>query len=99
MLREVGPAFFHFDENCRLPDEIRESGGVRIALLDTGFKRGACLTNTVLTESAKQAVEKDLRLALFITGNVLVGILHELAHLFYPVVVHCLSHSAHDRDP
>ncbi|MBC7854310.1 MAG: hypothetical protein IAF94_12830 [Pirellulaceae bacterium] len=70
--RQVFPASLHFDENHRLPDVIGESGApaIFLRLANAEFGSAANVETAGLAEALKETVKKDLRLPLFVTGDV-----------------------------
>lgn len=72
MAVEVLAALFHFDEDVGLPDKVGE-GGAAVVFFDALFADGTGLFDAGLTERLEEAVKEDLRFALFIAGDVLVG--------------------------
>ena len=61
------PAFFHFEEQAGLPDQIGKAGAFGGLFLDPVFEGSASFFVSSVPERLKQPVTKDLRFALFIT--------------------------------
>jgi len=85
MAFEFLAAFLHFQQKERPPEEVGEAGG--LALVDAVFEIAACLEDARVAERLEEAFTEDLRLALFIAGQVLTDESDELAD-FDDGVVH-----------
>jgi hypothetical protein len=72
MLLQVRAAVFHFDEHDGFPDVIgeRRAAAVFISFADAEFRLPANVERAWLAEGLEKAVEEDLRLALFVAGDV-----------------------------
>ncbi len=73
MFLEILAALFHFDEHDGFPDVIGEGRptAVFVGFADAEFRRATYIKRTALAEGLEEAVEEDLRLALFIAGDVI----------------------------
>ena len=67
-------AYLHFNQHDGLPDIIGEcrATAILIGFSDAKFRVATNIERAGLTEGLKEPVEKDLRLAFFVSGNVLL---------------------------
>lgn len=86
MAGEVLAAFFHFDQDDRLPDKVGEPGGGAI-FFNTVFEGCAGLFVSATGEAPEEAVEEDLGLALLIALECF-GIGNKIFKLLFSVLVH-----------
>ena len=74
--KKVRAALLHFEKQARLPYQVGEAGAARGIFLDAVLKFSTGFLVALMTEGLKQAVAKDLRLALLISFEN-VGVLKE----------------------
>jgi len=88
MLREILAALFHLNEDDGLPDVIGEAGAAAVlgGLANAEFGFAADIERSAVAEGLHQAVEKDLRLAFFVAGDVGVRPRDKGGELFATVV-------------
>lgn len=83
MFLEILPALFHLHEHDGFPDQIGKAGAVAVRLAHAHFQRGAGFFESArVPEGLKEVVEKDLRFALFVAGDVLRAPRGEFGNFF-----------------
>jgi hypothetical protein len=72
MFLEILPALFHFHEHDGFPDIIGEGRAAAVlgGFADAEFGRAAHVKAAGLTKSLEKAIKEDLRLALFVAGDI-----------------------------
>jgi hypothetical protein len=90
---EVGAAFFHFDQDERLPDVVGEGGAAAVffGFANAEFGGAADFEEAFLAEGLEEAVEEDLRLALFVAGDVGGGPIDEFLEPSFSIIGHAKS--------
>lgn len=70
--REFFPAFLHFDQDDGLPDVVGEAGAAAVlrGLADAKFRRATDIERAGVAERAKEVIDENLRLPLFVAGDV-----------------------------
>lgn len=93
MARQVFAAFFHFDQDVRLPDAVGEAGAAAVLgrFLDAELRRPARLEQPVVPERLEEPVQENLGLALFVPLDVLLAPLGEALKSVAAVVAQALS--------
>ncbi len=85
---EVGTAFFHFDQDNGFIDEIGQGGAAVVLLFDAHFERRARFPDAFEIEGLKEAVEEDLGLAFFVSGDVSAHPGDKFGEMLLAVFVH-----------
>ena len=85
---EVGAAFFHFDQDQRLPDVVGEGGAAAVFLGFANAELGgaADFEDAALAEGLEEAVEEDLGLAFFVASDVGGGPIDEFLKAGFAVL-------------
>jgi hypothetical protein len=86
MLLQIHATLFPFDEDDGVPDVVGKGGAaaVFVGFADAKLGGAADVETAGLAETLKEAVEKDLGLALFVAGDVLKAPGSEFGE-FFPV--------------
>ena len=84
-------ALIHFHQDDGLPDQVGEGGAAAPAFGNALFQRRAGFPHPTLLEGLEQAVEEDLRFALFIALDVLLAPLDEGLEQFSAIHVGILT--------
>ena len=67
---EIGPAFFHFDQHDRFPDQIGKGRAAFFGLFDCAFPVPAGFFEAFVPKRLKEAVQEDLRFPFFVAADV-----------------------------